>query len=86
MEIKYFSAVWCGPCQVYKPVVEAILEEYPDVTLTYVDIDDDLATAFQNKITNIPTLVADDFPKLVGAAQESEVRHWLNTVTGRVSL
>ena len=84
MELLYFSAPWCVPCIEYKPLVLAVLTEYPDVEVRQINIDDDLKTAYNNQITSIPTLVIKDQPKLVGKASEADLRRWLNLATGRV--
>ena len=27
-QLKYFSAKWCGPCKVFKPIMEELSNEY----------------------------------------------------------
>lgn len=51
-----FSADWCGPCRVFKPVVEKVAKEMGYVVLQ-VDVDDDpdgIATHFG--VSTIPHL------------------------------
>ena len=52
-----FYADWCGPCKMLAPILEKLSEEYPDVVIGKVNVDDEnrLASAF--KVTAIPTLV-----------------------------
>lgn len=83
MEIIYFSAPWCQPCVEYRPLVESVLTEYPDVTVKHVNIDNDFNLAWQHKVTEIPALVVEGQPKLIGKAKDDELRSWLNTVTRR---
>jgi thiol-disulfide isomerase/thioredoxin len=58
-----FSAVWCGPCKVIKPVCEEWKKTMP-ATMYWVDIDIDesieLYMAFKSKrmISGVPTLFA----------------------------
>lgn len=35
-----FSAEWCGPCKMAKPMVDAMSQKYPDVTFLHVDGDE----------------------------------------------
>ena len=52
-----FLAVWCGPCKMIAPIVEQIAEEYPDITVGKVDVDQQMELAVKFGITSIPTLV-----------------------------
>ena len=52
-----FWAVWCGPCKMIAPIVEQIAEEYPDITVGKVDVDQQMELAVKFGITSIPTLV-----------------------------
>lgn len=52
-----FWAEWCGPCQRFGPIFEAVSEEYPQHTFGKVDTEanQDIAAALQ--IQSIPTLM-----------------------------
>ena len=39
LNILYFSAAWCGPCKILKPVMTEIAGERTDVNILYIDID-----------------------------------------------
>jgi thiol-disulfide isomerase/thioredoxin len=34
-----FTADWCGPCKVFKPVFQAYEAKYPEVGFLMVDVD-----------------------------------------------
>lgn len=53
-----FYADWCGPCQQFAPVFEAVAQALPQFTFVKVDTDNSpkLSTAF--KVTSIPYIVA----------------------------
>ena len=52
-----FWASWCGPCKMLAPIVEEIAEEYSDVTLGKVNVDEQMELAIQFGIVSIPTLM-----------------------------
>lgn len=52
-----FWAVWCGPCKMIAPMVEAIAEEREDILVGKVNVDEEMELAAEFGITSIPTLV-----------------------------
>ena len=63
-----FWAVWCGPCKMIAPTVEAIAEEREDVLVGKVNVDEEMDLATQFGITSIPTLVVIKEGKPVATA------------------
>ena len=41
LEVKRFSAVWCGPCRALAPVMEGIKSQYSNVVFETIDVDTD---------------------------------------------
>ena len=35
--VKYFSAVWCGPCQTFKPTMKELASE--GYNIEFIDVD-----------------------------------------------
>lgn len=53
-----FSASWCGPCRMLKPVVEEFEKEFKGrVKVIAVDVDEQEALAEQYGIQVVPTLL-----------------------------
>ena len=52
-----FWAVWCGPCKMIAPIVEAIAEEREDILVGKVNVDEEMELALQFGVSSIPTLV-----------------------------
>jgi len=84
-----FFATWCGPCQLLKPMLESLAQEY-DFTLAKVDIDQnpELAKAFG--VEGVPDVrivtqgqVQEGF---VGVLPEPQLRELLNSLGLRSSL
>ena len=64
-----FWAPWCGPCRMVGPIVDAIADEYTDVTVGKVNVDDQPALAGRFGIMSIPALLV--FEK--GALKEQAI-------------
>ena len=54
MKIYMFTAPWCEPCSVYKPVVLSALLDVADVEVVDVTQQPDLASTFQ--VMTVPAL------------------------------
>jgi len=57
LEVKRFSAVWCGPCRALAPVMEGIKGEYTDVVFETIDVDVDHEQSSKFAIRSVPTVV-----------------------------
>jgi thioredoxin 1 len=51
-----FYADWCGPCKMIAPQLAKINEDYPELTILKVNIDELPALANKYGVTNIPTI------------------------------
>jgi thioredoxin 1 len=51
-----FYADWCGPCKMMTPVLEQLVDTYPDITVLKVDVDSFPELSNNAGVTNIPTL------------------------------
>jgi len=60
---KYFSASWCGPCRMFKPVVNELISEGHSIEI--IDVDDNQALAQQYQVMSIPTIVFEENGQVV---------------------
>jgi putative thioredoxin len=76
-----FYAQWCGPCQMLKPLLEGLAEEY-GFTLAKVDIDQNPELARIYQVEGVPDVkVATQGqlqPGFVGMLPEPQLRDWLS--------
>lgn len=52
-----FYADWCGPCKMLAPSIEQLAEEYKDVKIGKMNIDENMNTAKQYDVMSIPTII-----------------------------
>lgn len=79
--LKKFWAPWCVPCKSLGIKLHKVLEEYPEVKLEEINIDEDVESAINYKVRSIPTLIliADGKEKrLIGNCNENEIKEFLN--------
>ena len=50
-------AIWCAPCRMLKPRLEALSEEYGDIEFLSMDVDKNEAFAQKFSVRSIPTLL-----------------------------
>jgi thioredoxin 1 len=57
LEVKKFSAVWCGPCRALAPVMNEIKGQFSNVKFTDYDVDEAYEAATQYGVRSVPTVV-----------------------------
>lgn len=56
MQVLYFTAPWCGPCKMFKPVVEMVSSEL-GIHINYVNVDYDASLSERYSVTSVPTII-----------------------------
>lgn len=73
--VNYYSAAWCGPCKVARPVVEQVVRENPSVQYRYIDVDHSPQDAQANGVRSVPTVIVKrdgvEVARYVGAQPKS---------------
>lgn len=73
-----FWAIWCAPCAMVSPVLEEISKEYDGkIHVGKVNVDNEIKTANEFGIQNIPTLVifqaGKEIERMVGAVPKDHI-------------
>lgn len=72
-----FFANWCGPCKMLMPVLEEIDQEFDQVDIVKVNIDQDEELAKKFGVLSIPTLIffsnGEELEKTIGYRQKSQI-------------
>lgn len=76
-----FWAPWCGYCKRLAPVLKQLMNEYPDLMIAQVNIDDEETIADTYHIETIPTLMVfhDGKPSdlLIAPQAKAQIVDWL---------
>ena len=52
-----FTATWCGPCREQKPILHALMKEFPAVDFSEIDIDENEDLTDMYEVRVVPTLI-----------------------------
>jgi thioredoxin 1 len=82
LEVKKFSASWCGPCKTLAPTFNEVKNSFTGVVFNEYDIDDSSDVASQYGIRSVPTvlLVKDgkEMKRIVGANSKMVYENAIN--------
>ena len=80
-KVLMFSASWCGPCKMSKPIFNQIKESRQDVDFEVVDIDENQKLATDYNITGVPTFVVlennAEVQRIVGGGNVNKLKEIL---------
>jgi thioredoxin 1 len=66
-----FTAAWCPPCRVMKPVLAELASDRDDLRVVQLDVDNDQRTAAEYGVLSMPTFIlfrdGREVQRLVGA-------------------
>lgn len=79
-----FYATWCGPCQMMAPHIEELANEYSDVVIGKLDVDENPEIAQKYQVMSIPTIVfiknGEVVEKLVGYQSKDALEEKLDAL------
>ncbi len=59
VEVKKFSATWCGPCKMLAPIMDNIKPKFKNVNFVNIDVDQQFEVASKYGIRSVPTVVIE---------------------------
>ena len=86
ISILQFSASWCGPCKVLKPIMEKLSDEFKNkANFYYADIDEKaINSASAAAVRGVPTIVVYkkgvEVARKVGGLPEQQMRDFLKNL------
>jgi thioredoxin 1 len=77
MKLMHFTAEWCGPCKLMKPIINQVLDENPNIEYILIDIDENPETAKDYGVMGVPSFITFDdndnvLQRAVGAMSKAE--------------
>lgn len=83
-----FWAIWCGPCRMLAPVVEAVADNYQGVVqVGKLNVDDNVSVSQRFGIKGIPTLIlfknGKENERMVGATSEKALAQMIDRHVNR---
>lgn len=80
--VAMFSAAWCGPCKVAKPILQRVIGGRDDVDLLIIDVDEHMDIARSNSIRAVPTILLykDGVPvsRFAAGMSPAMIERWLD--------
>lgn len=77
-----FWADWCGPCRIQFPILEEILEDFKNIKICKINVDENVNLAIRYGIKNIPTMIifksGEKINQFVGFKNREELFNKLN--------
>lgn len=74
-EILYFTAAWCGPCKIMRPIISELQAEGHKITK--IDVDRDRVTTNLYRVAAMPTFVVlrngSEQRRFVGARSKAQL-------------
>ena len=82
VEIKKFSAAWCGPCRMLAPIFENLKPKFGNVNFINYDVDQQFEEASKYSIRSVPTVIIEkdgkEVERFVGLQSEMRYANALN--------
>ena len=81
-----FTAAWCPPCRVMKPVLAELAAERADLRVVQLDVDAHQQTAARYSVLSMPTFIlfrgGQEIGRLVGARPKRRLEGELAALLG----
>ena len=81
VSLKDFYADWCGPCKTQDPILEELVEDYPDIEFEKVNVDEEQDVANEYQVRSLPTVVVENddgiVQRFVGVTQRDDIEEAL---------
>ena len=81
IKIHYCSTDWCGPCKMFKPIVEKFFAAHPEIETEFLDA----SKPIPFNVTSVPTIIfskdGQEVSRLVGLQSTNKLEQMLEDVT-----
>lgn len=53
----YFSASYCGPCKMFKPIIQQFADKHPECEVISINVEEDEEAIKNYKFNSVPTCI-----------------------------
>ena len=83
-KVLYFSTTWCGPCKMFKPVVQQVSME-TGIPVSFIDAEQNQELAKKYSISSVPTIIITDAVGTVlyrnsGVMSKAQLQQMMTTI------
>ncbi len=57
IKLLYFSAPWCGPCKMLKPIIQQFADKHPECEVISINVEEDEEATKNYNCNSIPTCI-----------------------------
>ncbi|CAO3664508.1 hypothetical protein G6F70_006645 [Rhizopus microsporus] len=79
-----FTATWCGPCRMVKPIIHKLAEQHTEILFLVVDVDERADIASEYGIRAMPTVMffknGEKVDEIVGAGSAAKYEEKISQV------
>lgn len=68
-----FTAPWCGPCKIVKPIIDSFAKSQKQIKIYTVNVDEQQGIASQYGVKSVPTFIALSDSNVVNILQGQEI-------------
>ena len=79
-KLEYYSASWCSPCKMLKPIMKELKND--GLNIEIIDIDQNPEKSSKNNVKSVPTIIIykdnEEFERFIGFRSKAEIVYFMS--------